>query len=204
MRGQPVRERLRVAALQQVKRRPGLAVDDDRAVVLPAPDGEVVHPEDPRGGRRRVRGGHDQPEQHLPARRHAQAPGEPGAGPASQRDRDVLQRAAQRRGLPPVGDGQARDLLGERPALAAGDRAEEPADGQPDHHPAPADGGVGQPPAVTAVHPGRHRPARRARRRARPRPGQHEQQPARRHDFVDHRPGQVRQEKAQLNGGTRA
>ena len=75
MRGQPVRERLRVAALQQVKRRPGLAVDDDRAVVLPAPDGEVVHPEDPRGGRRRVRGGHDEPEQHLPARRHSHGQG---------------------------------------------------------------------------------------------------------------------------------
>jgi hypothetical protein len=120
MGGQPVRERLGVAALQQVERRAGLAVDDDRAVVLPAPDGEVVHPEHPRGGRRRVRGGHDQPEQDLPARRDAQDRGEPGAGPAGQRDRDVLQHAAQRRGLAPVGDGQARDLLGERLALAAG------------------------------------------------------------------------------------
>jgi hypothetical protein len=57
-------------------------------------------------------------------------------------------------GLAPVPDGQARDLLGERRALAAGDRAEEPADDQADHHPAAADGGVGQPPAVPAVHPG--------------------------------------------------
>ena len=75
MGGQPVRERLGVAAFQQVQRRAGLAVDDDRAVVLAAPDGEVVHPEDPRGGRRRVRGGHDEPEQHLPARRHSHGQG---------------------------------------------------------------------------------------------------------------------------------
>jgi len=69
MGGQPVRQRLGVAALQQVQRRTGLAVDDDRAVVVAAPDGEVVHPEHPRNGRRRVRGGHHQPQQHLPAGR---------------------------------------------------------------------------------------------------------------------------------------
>ena len=80
--------------------------------------------------------------------------GEPRSRPPGQRDRDVRQHAGQRRGLPRVAGGQALDLLGERPALAAGGRAEEPADGQPDHHPASADGGVGQPPGVTAVHPG--------------------------------------------------
>jgi hypothetical protein len=34
--------------------------------------------------------------------------------------------------------------------------------------------------------------------------GQHEQQPGSRHDPLDGRPGQVRQEKTQLNGRTRA
>jgi hypothetical protein len=82
MRGQPVRERLGVAAFEQVERRSGLAVDDDRAVVLAAPDREVVHPEDPRGRRRRVRGGHEQPQQDRPTGQHAQAGGEPGARPA--------------------------------------------------------------------------------------------------------------------------
>ena len=71
-------------------------------------------------------------------------------------------------GLPRIPDGQVLDLLGGRPALAAGSRAEEPADGQPDHHPLAADRRVGQPPSVAAVHPARHRSARRARRRARP------------------------------------
>ena len=40
--GQPVRERLGVAALQHVKRRAGLAVDQQRAVYLAAPDREVI------------------------------------------------------------------------------------------------------------------------------------------------------------------
>ena len=153
MGGQPVRQRLGVAASQQVQRRTGLAVDDDRAVVVAAPDGEVVHPEHPRDGRRRVRGGHHQPQQHLPAGRLGQGGSQPGPGPPGQRDRDVPQHAGQQRSLPAVADGQARDLLSERRALAAGAAAEEPADGQPDHHPAPADGGISQPPGVTAVHP---------------------------------------------------
>ena len=62
MGGQPVRERLGVAAFQQVQRGAGLAVDQHGAVVLAAPDREVVHPEHPRGGRGRVRDGHDQPQ----------------------------------------------------------------------------------------------------------------------------------------------
>lgn len=45
---EPVRERLGVAALDQVERRAGLAVDEQRAVVLAAPDREIVDPEHPR------------------------------------------------------------------------------------------------------------------------------------------------------------
>jgi hypothetical protein len=45
---EPVRERLGVAALDQVERRAGLAVDQQRAVVLAAPDREIVDPEHPR------------------------------------------------------------------------------------------------------------------------------------------------------------
>ena len=42
MGGQPARQRLSVAAFEQVQRCAGLAVDDDRAVILAAPDGEVI------------------------------------------------------------------------------------------------------------------------------------------------------------------
>jgi hypothetical protein len=162
MSRQPVRERLGGAAFQQVERRAGLAVDQERAVALAAPEREVVDSEHPRLGRFRVRRGHDQAQQDLPARRDAQGAGEPGGRAAGQRDRDVPQHAGQERGLPRVAGGQARDLLGERLPLAGGAGTEEPADGQPDHHPAPADRGVGEPPRVTAVHPGRHRAAGRA------------------------------------------
>jgi hypothetical protein len=48
VRGQPVRERPGVAALEEVERRAGLAVNQQRAVVLAAPDREVIDPEDPR------------------------------------------------------------------------------------------------------------------------------------------------------------
>ena len=91
------------------------------------------------------------------------------------------------------------DLLSERPGPAAGSRAEEPADRQQDLHPPPADRGVGQRPGIAAVDPARHRPALRARRRGRPRPGRHEQQPGRDRDLLDDHPGQVRQENAQVN-----
>ena len=57
MGGQPVRERLGGAAFQQVERGAGLAVDQERAVVLAAPDGEVIDPERPRPGHRAVRPG---------------------------------------------------------------------------------------------------------------------------------------------------
>jgi hypothetical protein len=59
--GEPVREGPGVAAFQEVERGAGLDVDEQRAVVLAAPDREVVDPEHPGLGRRRVRGGHDQP-----------------------------------------------------------------------------------------------------------------------------------------------
>jgi hypothetical protein len=59
---QPGPQRLRLPAGQQVKRRSGLAIDQQRAVDVAAAQGEVVHPEHPRRGRWRVGQGHDQPQ----------------------------------------------------------------------------------------------------------------------------------------------
>jgi hypothetical protein len=50
---------------------------------------------------------------------------------------------------------QPVDLLGERPPPAIAVRAEEPADREPDLDLPAADRGVGQPPLVAAVDPGR-------------------------------------------------
>jgi len=83
--------------LEEVERRAGLAVDQQRAVVLAAPDREVIDPEDPRAGRFRVRGGHDQPQHDLPARRSAQPGGQPRPRPARQRHRDAPQYPGQQR-----------------------------------------------------------------------------------------------------------
>jgi hypothetical protein len=133
----------------------------------------------------------------------SQSARQPGSRPPGQRDRDAPQHAVQQWRLARVARGQAVDLLGERPAPAAGSGAEEPPDLQVDLHLPPADRGVGQPALVPAVDPARLRPALRARRRGRPRPGEHEQQPGRDRDLLDDHPGQVRKQNAQVNG-TRA
>jgi hypothetical protein len=74
---EPVGERPGVAALDQVERRAGLDVDEQRAVMLAAPDREVIDPEHSRRCRLRVRRGHDQPQHDLPGRGEAQAGGQP-------------------------------------------------------------------------------------------------------------------------------
>ncbi len=193
--GQPVRQGLGVASFEEVERGAGLDVDDQRAVVLAAPDREVVDPEYPGRCRRRVGNGHDQPEHDLPGRRDGQAGGQPGSRPPGQRDRDAAEHPGQQRRLARVAAGQPVDLLGERPGLARGGRAEEPTDRQQDHCLPPADGGIGQPPGITAVDPAR----RRAGRRGGPRPGQHKQQPGRSRDLLDDHPGQVRKQNTQVN-----
>jgi len=199
MGGQPVGQGLGVTAFEEVERRAGLAVDQQRAVVLAAPDREVVETENPRGCRRGVRGGHDQPQQDLPRRGDAQAGGQPRSRPSGQRDRDAPEHAGQQRRLSRVTRGQPVDLLGERLALAAGGKAEEPPHRQQDRCLPAADRGVGQRPGIAAVDPARHRPADRARGLGGTRPGHHEQQAGHHRDLLDDHPGQVRQEDAQLN-----
>jgi hypothetical protein len=162
--GQPARQRLGVAAFEEVQRSAGLTVDQHRAIVPAAPDREVAGPEHPRGCGLRARSAHNQPQHDLPTRRDTQPAGQPRPRPARQRNRDAPQHTRQQRGLPRVADGQALDLPGERLALAAGIRTEEPPDGQPDLHPPAADRSIGQPPFIAAVDPARHRPAPRARR----------------------------------------
>jgi hypothetical protein len=197
--GRPVGQRLRVAVLDEVQRGAGLDIDEQRAVVLAAPDREVVDPEDPQGRGRRVRHGHDQLQHDLPAGRHGQDRGQPGARPARQRDGDAAEHPGQQRGLPCVAPGQAVDLLGEDLLRAAGGPAGEPPDRQADFHLPSADCGVGQGPGVAAVDPARRRPALRARGPALSRPCRHEQQPGRDGDLLDDHPGQVREENAQVN-----
>jgi hypothetical protein len=161
--GQPVRQRPGVAAGQQVQRCAGLAVDQHGAIVLAAADREVIDAEHPRDARRRVRGGHDQPQQHLPARRHAQRRRQPAPGPPGQRHRDVPLHPGQQRGLALIPGGQPGHLLSERPLPARRRVAKQPPDLQPDHHPTAAGRGISQPPLIPAMHPPREPATRRAR-----------------------------------------
>ena len=137
MGGQPVRERLGVAAFDEVERGAGLDVDEQRAVVLAAPDREVAGPGHPRGRGLRVRGGHDQPQQDLPGRGDAQAAGQTRSRAPGQRGRDAPGHPGQQRRLARIADGQAAGLLGERLARAAGGSAEEPPHRQHDRCRAP-------------------------------------------------------------------
>jgi hypothetical protein len=196
---EPPREGARFSVREQVDGPAGLDVDQDRAVDAAAAEREVVDPEHADRPRLRGRQGHQQPQHAGPPCGHAQRGGQPRPGPAGQRRRDRAERGRQRRGPPRVGRGQAIDLLGERRALAAGRLAEEPAHGQPDHHPPGADRLIGQPPGVAAVDPGRNGPALRAPRLAALRPGPDAQQPGGHHDPLDDNPGQMGQENAQVN-----
>jgi hypothetical protein len=177
----------------------GLDVDDQGAVVLTAPDREVVDPEHPGLARCGVRGGHDQPQQDLPGRGDTQPGGQPRPRPPRQRDRDPREHPGQQRRLARVGAGQAVDLLGERLARAAGVRAEEPPHRQRDRRRSAADRGVGQRPAVAAVDPVRHGAAPWARGLGGTRPSRYEQQAGRRRDRLDDHPGQVGQQNARVN-----
>jgi len=155
VRAQPVRQRLGLPARQHVHRLVGLAVDQHSAVDLPAAQREVVHPEHPRrdGGVVGIGQRHQQPQQGRPAGRGLQLPGQPGAGPAGQGHRDLLQHPAQQRGTSSVPDRQARDLLGERPPVAASGIAEQSPHRQHDHHPSSAHRHVAEPSSVAAVQP---------------------------------------------------
>jgi hypothetical protein len=91
MRRQPVGQRLRLTARQQLHRLAGLAVDQHGPIDLPAAQREVVYSKHPRGGRLGVRQGQQQPQHGRPAGLGLQLPGEPGASAAGQRHRDLLQ-----------------------------------------------------------------------------------------------------------------
>jgi len=96
----------------------------------------------------------------FPARRD---PGRPAP-----RERDLGQRAGQRRGAAGERRGQPRDLLGERGLRAARAGALEPAHVHDNPHPAPAEREIGELALVAGVNPGRATPAARARRIACP------------------------------------
>jgi hypothetical protein len=86
MRPQPVSERPGFPVSQQVDRLTGGNVYQDGPIDMATPQGEVVDPEDlRRGADRRLGPGSDQAQQRGPVHHRAQRGGQPGPGPARQR-----------------------------------------------------------------------------------------------------------------------
>ncbi len=123
-----------------------------------------------------------------------QQSGQPRPSAAGQRQRDGGQRPGQRRGPPGTVLSQPRDLFGERLLRAARRVAEEPAHAQPDHHAPAAGRRIGQPPLVSAVHPPGGLPAPRAHPLDSPDPRPDHEPAGCQLGFLDHDPGQMRQQ----------
>ncbi|BFV60517.1 hypothetical protein KCMC57_up56210 [Kitasatospora sp. CMC57] len=152
MRGEPGCEAVGGSFGQDIDRAAAFDVDQDRAVVVALAQGEVVDAEHPHRPGLRVRQGSDQADQSIAADPDCQVPGEPGAGPAAQSERDRLADLPQRHRAAAMTERQARYLLGEGPLPALGGIAEEPADPQVQHQLLPTDRRVADPSLVAAVH----------------------------------------------------
>ncbi len=155
MSTQPARESVGGAVGEHVDRTPGFDIDQDRAVVVPATQREVVDTEDARCARVRIGKCPDQPQQRHPADRGRQMTGHPGARAATQGQRDRAQKTLQNVRAPGIPPRQPGRLLGESRPAARGVVAEQPPYSQPDHHLPGGDRGVGQSPPVAAVDPPR-------------------------------------------------
>src|SRR5829696_5630029 len=112
---QPGDEALLRAFGQQVHHPPLLEVNEDRAVCVPPPEGEVVHAEHLGFAGARQRGTLRHPEQDVPADHEPELRGKPGAGAPAQPQHD------REHGL-------LQQPLAEDPPLARGLVAEEAAD----------------------------------------------------------------------------
>ncbi len=165
MFGQPGREGLRGAVGQHVHDPAGFDVDQHGAVGAALAEGELVHPQHPRGAvrhRRRLQ----QPQKPGSAGGQPQPVAQPRGRTAAQLDCDRPQPARQPDAGAAVPFGQPDDLLGERPAGTAPAVAEVPAYPEPDHDPAGSQRPLIQGSLVRAVHALRLLPAVRAPARA--------------------------------------
>jgi hypothetical protein len=92
VRGQPRLQRGGLAVGQQLDRLPGGQVHQHGAVDPPFPEGEIIHAGHlRRSADLRFGQGSDQAQQRGPAHRDTQRRGQPGTGPACQRQPDLSQ-----------------------------------------------------------------------------------------------------------------
>ena len=134
---------------------PSSHVDQDRAVVMPPPEREIVHAEHCHHRDGRVGQAADQPQQAAAADGHAQGGRQPRPWPAGQRQRDRDHHAAQQRGPAGVAGSQVGNLLGEGACRAVRVVAEEPTRREPDRRRPAADHCIGQRAHISTVHASR-------------------------------------------------
>ena len=155
MRLEPRGERAGLAVGEQVDRMPVGHVDQDRAVVMPPPEREIVHAEHRHRRDRRVGQAADQPQQAAARDAHAQGGRQPRPRPAGQRQRDRDHHAPQQRGPPGVAGSQVGNLLGEGDRRAVRVVTEEPTRREPDRRRPAADHRIGQGAHIPTVHASR-------------------------------------------------
>jgi hypothetical protein len=152
MSEQPVGEGLGGAFGQHLDGTAALHVDQDRAVVVPALESEIVNTKSTHGLRLGIGQGTDETQQGVLADTDGLYLGQSGAGPAAQSERDRLADPAQQEGAAAVAEGQPVDLLGEGPLAAVGAAAEEPANPQVKQSLLARDRRIGDLALVMAVH----------------------------------------------------
>lgn len=126
MSEQPLGEGLGGAFGQYLDGTAALHIDQDRAVVVPAPESEIINAQNPHGRRLGVGQSTCETQQGILTDADGLHLGQAGAGPAAQGERDRLADLAQQEGAAAVAEGQPVNLLGERPLAALGSAAEEP------------------------------------------------------------------------------
>jgi hypothetical protein len=158
---EPGRERLGRAVGEEVDRPMGPQIDQDRDVVVAAPQGEIVDAEHGWSDDDRLAHGADQPNQGRSARVDPPPRREAGTRSPADGHPHIEQQPVERHGPPAGARRQHRRLLRERPARARPPGAPEPSHLQVNGDRPTADGLVGDPTNVAAVHPSRAPTARR-------------------------------------------
>ncbi|WUA05714.1 hypothetical protein OG225_26290 [Nocardia sp. NBC_01377] len=159
MGSQPGREGGGGPVVEDLDRAAGHHIDQDRSVVVPATQGEVIDTQHVRDRDHRIGKSADLAQQSHPTHRRGQLLGQPRSSATTQCQPDRAQRTLQDQSAAAMPGGQLWHLLSESRFTAVGIATEESADPQRDHHFPTGDRGIRQPASIPAVDPDRGRPA---------------------------------------------
>lgn len=143
MRAEPGGKRIGRPLGQQIDHAMSFEVGEDRAVMVTAPQREIIHAEHGRRADRWLgQGAHEAEQRHAAGRADASC-GEAHAGASTDGQAEVREEGLQRHTAPRVAGDELRHLLGEGAARAGGGAAAETADMEMEEDTPTADGLVG-------------------------------------------------------------